>query len=418
VLKHEEYEELCALAAVGEVSKEEQEELKIHLKDCDSCRSVLADLGEIHSKWLPEQPGFEIQRSPAAETRLRRLILNRATAEGARFSDQAFPEAHFELPRARFWRFLRPEYSMAAGILIVLGLAGLAIRMDLDHSTSVLLTVPAPAPVVTLQNTSVNPPPALAKSEAAQTSGSEAQGLLERALKKSQTEREQLEQRLAEAVLRASDMQQTNTQATLVVADLRGQLDSIRKSQAKAEEDLAKVKSSKSEDATELILTREENRQLRDKLNAQTAVVGQERELMAAGREIRDLIAARNLHILDIYDTNGEGKTQKVFGRVFYTEGKSLVFYAYDLPTRHPANKYAYYAWGKRDDQQGRVRNLGVFFNDDHDQKRWVLKITDPQVLSEIDSVFITLEPLDKPGNSPTGKKMLSAFLVSTPNHP
>lgn len=420
MLKHEQYEELCALAAVGEVStaEAEQEELKIHLKDCASCRSVLADIGEIHAKWLPERPGFEIQRSPAAESRLHRLILDRATAEGARFSDQAFPEAHFELLRTRFWWFLRPEYSMAAGILIVLVLAGLAIRMNSHHPTPAPLTMLAPAPAAILQNPSVNPHPALAKSEAAQTSRSEAQELLERALKKSQTEREQLEQRLAKAVRGGSDLQQANSQAALELADLRQQLDSIRKSQAKAEEDLAKLKSSKSDEEVGLILAQEENRQLREKLNAQTTVMGQERQLMSAGREIRDLIAARNLHILDIYDTNGEGKIQEAFGRVFYTEGKSLVFYAYDLPTRHPANKYAYYAWGKRDDQQGKVRNLGVFFNDDHAQKRWVLKITDPQVLSEIDSVFVTLEPLGKPGNSPTGKKLLSAFLGSTPNHP
>ena len=140
---------------------------------------------------------------------------------------------------------------------------------------------------------------------------------------------------------------------------------------------------------------------------------------MAAGREIRDLIAARNLHIIDVYDTNGEGKMQKAFGRVFYTEGKSLVFYAYDLGTHRGATeKYAYYAWGKRDANERGIRKLGIFYNDDQIQKRWVLQITDPHVLSEIDSVFITLEPTDKPGLHPSGKKLLSAYLGSPANHP
>jgi len=58
---------------------------------------------------------------------------------------------------------------------------------------------------------------------------------------------------------------------------------------------------------------------------------------LSAGRDIRDLISARNLHIIDVYDTDSHGKTTRAFGRVFFTEGKSLVFYAYDLSSGHSA---------------------------------------------------------------------------------
>jgi hypothetical protein len=57
-------------------------------------------------------------------------------------------------------------------------------------------------------------------------------------------------------------------------------------------------------------------------------------------------------------------------------------------------------------------------YSDDQAQKRWVLKVTDPEVLSQIDSVFVTLERTDNPGNRPRGKELLSAYLHSPANHP
>lgn len=414
--QHEQYEELCAMAAVGEITTAEQKTLKAHLTECASCSNLLADMGEIHSKWLPEQPGFEIKRGPAAESRLRQLILNRATAEGAHFSEQAYPQPHLPATRGRSWWLLRPNYSLAASLLIVAVLGAVTALMRLHHPSSE--TSLSQTPAAALQSLDVSHTPTSTDTYLTLASTREEQEALERSLKKLQIERERLEQRLQEAEHRVGDLQQTNSVATSQVAGLQQQLDSVRKTQSKAEEEIAMLKSSLSDKDTDLILTAQENKDLRDKLNAQTEAVDREREFMSAGREIRDLIAARNLHIIDVFDTNGDGKTQKVFGRVFYTEGKSLVFYAYDLPVHHPATKYAFYAWGKRDDQQGKVRNLGIFYNDDQTQKRWVLKITDPQVLSAIDSVFVTLEPLGKPGDSPTGRKLLSAYLGTTANHP
>jgi hypothetical protein len=55
---------------------------------------------------------------------------------------------------------------------------------------------------------------------------------------------------------------------------------------------------------------------------------------------------------------------------------------------------------------------------DDPIQKRWVLTVTDPNVLAEIDSVFVTLEPSGEAGEHPSGKRLLTAFLGTAPNHP
>ena len=60
----------------------------------------------------------------------------------------------------------------------------------------------------------------------------------------------------------------------------------------------------------------------------------------------------------------------------------------------------------------------GILFKDDQTQRRWSLNFTDPQVLGEIDSVFITLERTDEDVAKPKGKRMLTAYLGTTPNHP
>jgi hypothetical protein len=144
-----------------------------------------------------------------------------------------------------------------------------------------------------------------------------------------------------------------------------------------------------------------------------------ERQLMMAGGEVRDLISARNLHIIDVYDTDGKGRTNNAFGRIFYTEGKSLVFYAYDLSSKQAeSGQYAFFVWGKRDAVPHDVKSLGKLAVDDNVHKRWVFTSTDARTLASIDSVFITLEPENGAGRTPTGKRILTGFLGTPPNHP
>jgi len=410
------------MAAAGEISAAERQELMTHIEECVACRKTLAEMKDIHATWLPEREGFEIKRSFAAESKLRQLVLQRASAEGAQFSGDArlpaVPVSH--LPRPFYQRPLHPLLAVAAGILVVLAGVGIYGRRNLHGSV--------PQPLAAVQSVAVDAQhPAVSDSEASQLEVMRenarqtqlAQQKLEAALKEAQADRQRLQRQLEAAEQRAGTLDQSNAAAVQEVAELHAQLDSARANESYAEQQLAAWKASTSERQTELTLVEGENRDLREKLAQQTASADRERELMAAGREIRDLIAARNLHIIDVYDTSGEGKTQRSFGRVFYTEGKSLVFYAYDLPLSRPATKYAFYAWGKKDGSgEVKVRNLGIFYNDDQAQKRWVLKITDPRVLSEIDSVFVTLEKTDDFGSAPTGKKLLSAYLGSPANHP
>jgi hypothetical protein len=411
--KHEQFEELCARAAVGELSGTEWQDLNTHLKECPACRSVFEDMRQIHSDWLPERSGFEIERTPASELGLRRLILERVSKEGAQFSRSAQSLAGpLVLPPSRVSRFLRPALSIAAALVVAIGGLGLILRSMQSHDAI------GQRPVASVEVPNIQTPVAVSTPHNSEARDDHAIQL-EASLTKSEAEIETLEVRLNSAEQKARDLEGLNSAANLEVSTLEEQLRSVRASQFQTQEELTRVKFSQSERDAEFTLVRDENQQLREKLNTQTASVDRERELMADGREIRDLIAARNLHIIDVYDTSGKGQTQKSFGRVFYTEGKSLVFYAYDLPARRTETKYAFYAWGKRDGSgEVKARNLGIFYNDDQAQRRWVLKINDPNVLSEIDSVFVTLEKTDDSGKTPTGKKLLSAYLGSPANQP
>jgi hypothetical protein len=102
---------------------------------------------------------------------------------------------------------------------------------------------------------------------------------------------------------------------------------------------------------------------------------------------------------------------------VFLVEGKSLVFYAFDLGDRGNPAKVSFQAWGQLEGRDMGEKNLGVFYVDDHAQKRWVLKVNDPMKLTAINSVFVTIEPLGG-ADRPTGKKLLYAFLGTQANHP
>jgi hypothetical protein len=84
----------------------------------------------------------------------------------------------------------------------------------------------------------------------------------------------------------------------------------------------------------------------RKQVSDEAQELGQQQELAARGSDVRDLVVARNFNIIDVHDRDGNGKSQRAFGRIFYTEGKSLIFDAYDVsdPIKLDA-KVSVYVW-------------------------------------------------------------------------
>jgi len=184
-----------------------------------------------------------------------------------------------------------------------------------------------------------------------------------------------------------------------------------------AKADLNRVRSEKDSVDVALVDQQFKITELIAQAKERDALAERERQLTSVAKDVRELMGARNLHIVDVSDVDGNGRSKKSIGRVFLVEGKSLIFYAFDLGERGNPGKVSFQAWGQLEGRQTAAKNLGVFYIDDHDQKRWVLKVNDPEKLSAINSVFVTVEPLGGT-NRPTGKKLLYAFLGTEPNHP
>jgi len=138
--------------------------------------------------------------------------------------------------------------------------------------------------------------------------------------------------------------------------------------------------------------------------------------LLEHDRDIRELMGARDLYMAEIHDVSKAG-TDKTYGRVFYTKGKSLIFYAYDLDAQPGVQNASFQAWGRRGPDKQQALNLGIFYEDNVSKKRWVLKASDPKTLQDIDAVFVTVEPTGG-SHHPSGKQLLFAYLRISPNHP
>jgi hypothetical protein len=153
-------------------------------------------------------------------------------------------------------------------------------------------------------------------------------------------------------------------------------------------------------------------------LHDREATIDQQQELLAHDRDIRDLMGARDLYVAEVYDVERTGETRKPYGRVFYTKGKSLIFYAYDLDQQAGVkNASTFQAWGRRGPDWQKALNLGIFYVDSSSKKRWVLRFDDPKALAQIDAVFVTIEP-NGGSQKPSKKPLLFAYLHIDPNHP
>ena len=153
-------------------------------------------------------------------------------------------------------------------------------------------------------------------------------------------------------------------------------------------------------------------------LKDKDSTIDEQQRFLASDRDIRDLMGARDLYIAEVSDVGGNGKRKKPYGRVFYTRGKSLIFYAYDLDQEPGVrNASTFQAWGLRGPDRNTALNLGVMYVDNTTNKRWVLRFDNPEALKKINAVFVTVEPSGT-SPAPRGKQVLFAYLGEEPNHP
>jgi DNA repair exonuclease SbcCD ATPase subunit len=435
---HDEFLELCAVSTSGELSEQEKRRLEAHLAGCAECRQTLqefeaaVDVGVpfLASKLSPalshdpsepftsHQSKSELGISPDSTTTSRTHATDAGVASGGARRGFAFAQRNGHGRTKVNWNYAWLPF--AACILLAAALGIYSYRMSRSRSAEV---------------TQKNSPTPDMQIEA-------------------------LEQQMTDAGHERNDLRMQLGQRDRVISDLRRQvrmqstsLDEMKTAQGNLEKSIQEDVSEKQQtaqerstlaqkldnaeaslqrtqsqlDSLERQRTRDQSRadsleaqindlhaQLRDREQA----LNKEEDLLAHDRDVRELMGARDLHIADVYNVSREGVTQKPYGRVFYTKGKSLIFYAYDLDQQTGLkNVRAFQAWGRRGPDRSQALNLGIFYEDSAAKKRWVVKSDDAKALEQIDAVFVTVEPAGG-SQKPSGTPLLFTYLKIEANHP
>jgi hypothetical protein len=431
---HDEFLELCAISTSGQLSEEDQRRLQEHLAVCSSCREALQQYEAIIRHAIPAMAAEEISENLEAgprwsENEAESALLDRiAREEGKSGIERNGPiQPHRQNSARRVlapasaaaWRSVWALY--AAGILLFIALGFCAYQVGIRRGTnaaSVTARHPDTQSLISLEEKLSD---ASHEREVARTQVQQRDGVISDL-------RRQLEQQLAkmdqmkaaqeksdnalrnadagrqELIQQMSEAEQESNAAKLGAKALQTKLDSI------TEESSQEAKRATTLDARVNELT--------NLLHQREAAVDQQQELLAHDRDIRELMGARDLYVAEVYDVARTGATQKPYGRVFYTKGKSLIFYAYDLDQQTVAkNASTFQVWGRRGPDREQAFPLGIFYEDNASKKRWVLKLDDPKLLAQIDAVFVTIEP-NGGSRKPSGKPLLFAYLRVDPNHP
>ncbi|MFP5230086.1 MAG: hypothetical protein ACLGXA_20910 [Acidobacteriota bacterium] len=437
---HDEYLELSALSVSELLSPEERRHLDQHLRSCPSCKEIhaqyqaLADLGipaavtgvegnrSVHSVTdteLDESEAALFARLDQETLQTTSTLHNRNAPEhhGAPFAGQngSRHEGGIEIDngmwRAMWWQF-------AAAILLVLALGFSLYRVGLRRGA---------------EQAAVATPRAHSESAVDHGEDRAAHGAAVLATIRDEKAavaglRAQLGVKTAEIArlgLERAALRQNLASSQTVQEQLQGDADAMNHQLATDESDLAALRQRvsaasqlDSEDTVQLAVLRDQIDDLKATISDKDKAIARGQELLDHDRDIRDLMGSRDLYVGEVYDVARNGQTEKPFGRVFYTKGKSLIFYAYDLDLQPGIrNSSTFQAWGSRGSDRSDAVSLGIFYQDNAANKCWVLKAENATALNGIDAVFVTAEPHG--GSShPSGKPLLYAYLHIEPNHP
>jgi hypothetical protein len=426
---HKSYEELCALAATGQITGDAMKVLDEHLKDCRRCRGFLEDLVSLKAHVTPVVAGSRTRSFPPPDG-IRERFLHRAIKSGLDLhpgppmSVPANLETGSRLRRSRVWESLQvgdqvqnwydalPRLLAPVAVGLLCGALGFVAAQhqrgnaplqtggDLAAQPVPLKAEVAPEQLANLQLEAANNQKRLAALSSDLTSA--------------RAERLKLQQELEHFAQRAAAGEQFEEQFKEVSAKLQDADARAAALQADLEEEHKRSSVADAVAAAQQKVTEEAESTIAN-LRSQ---LDRDRELDAGKGIADDLISARNLHIVDVYDTETNGERKRAFGRVFFVEGRSLVFYAYDLPdSKWASKKVEFRVWGEQAGLKSVSVNLGAMHNDDATQKRWVLTCDDPKILNRINAVYITVDPKTRHDSEPRSTKLMYAFLGS-PNHP
>jgi len=429
---HDKFLELCAISTSGDLSEDEQKTLKAHLAECPDCRQAMkefeaaADVGmpllhphlTTHNFIEPASIPLENAKTAPAHSAGQPETSHQGREPVGQNSELSFPRRNGERHMQVNWNYVWMPFAAAVVLTVALGIYSFQVGKRRGQEVVQAMPNTAGAKVDALEQTISDAGhdrevlqtqlasrdrliAELRRQIADQTTALDgmksAQASLEHSLQSSEAGKQQLSQERS-SLSEQLENAQTSVQRT------QAELDSLRRERTQEQ--------SRAESLEAQI------RDLHGQLHDEEQELGKQQELLAHDRDIRDLMGARELYIAEVYDVARDGQTQKPYGRVFYTKGKSLVFYAYDLDQQAGIkNASTFQAWGSHGLDKEQATSLGVFYQDNTAKKRWVVKFDDPKKLEQIDAVFVTVEP-NGGSHKPSGRQLLFAYLKVQANHP
>jgi hypothetical protein len=400
--QHEQFEALCTLAAGGLLEGAEVVDFHSHMKECSQCRSDYQDLSNLVARALP-QAGRSFWQNLSERTAKpmpgsRQRFLRRARAEGLVFSRDV---ETFSPSAPWYFRPITMLAPIAAVALVAVGLTIYHFRQTPDTAR-------------TQDATAAQQIAELKRENSALTA---SLSRLNESIATGQQEIKSLRSQLSAASVQRSSEHGDAARSSSQTAQLLDESRNQEKLLAEARDEAAHSSQLRINDEASMVEQQARITELTNKLRIASATLDQERQLAAAGKDVRELMASRELHVIDVRDTDPNGKPSEAFGRVFLTEGKSLTFYAFDLNEDRAADaKRTFQVWAVPEAGKSSARSLGILHVDAKAQGRWVLRVENPALVQEIGSVFVTAEP-SAGGKQPRGEKMLYAYLGDA-NHP
>jgi len=431
---HDEFLELCAVSTSGQLSEEDQRRLQEHLVVCSSCREALQQYEAIIRHAIPamgaEETPENLEVGPCwSEKQAESALFERIGREEGKpgiehnapiqIRRQNSSRRVLSPASAAAWRSVWALY--AAGILLFIALGFCAYQVGIHRGTNAA-NVTAPRSDTQSQiSLEEKLSDASHEREVSRAQIEQRDSLiadLRRQLQQQSAKMDEMKtaQEQSDAALRNADA--GRQQLIQLRTEAEQKFNSAQLSAQALQTKLDSIAEQSSQDAKRAATLDAKVNELTSLLHQRDATVDQQQELLAHDRDIRELMGARDLYVAEVYDVARTGATQKPYGRVFYTKGKSLIFYAYDLDQQTVAkNASTFQVWGRRGADREQAFPLGIFYEDNASKKRWVLKLDDPKLLAQIDAVFVTVEP-NGGSRKPSGKPLLFAYLRVDPNHP
>ncbi len=424
-------DDFCLDYLTGQLPAEERVSLDSHLEDCSDCRLRVEQYREIFQQGLPSiasevvENSFGIDLPWSIEEGEKRLYaaISRDTVPPPKYEHATGSRDSVRLQNFEGWFagiIRRPNLRIAsvavASIILAFCLGTSIYRLGLKRGLQQSQNrqqLPADYGSLRARIDEV-----VRERNAIQTNLTKRETLI--SVLKGQLRDEQKQNDTLEGSL-LSARQEAQDQAQRISArrdDLARKLEDQQAAFTTAQARVDALQLEGRNDALRVVSLENQIQQMSQVFKDKDGRIDEQQRMLAADRDIRDLIAARDLYIAEVYDVGGNGKKKKPYGRVFYTKGKSLIFYAYDLD-QQPGLKNAntFQAWGLRGADRNTALNLGVMYVDNSTNKRWVLRFDDPKALEEINAVFVTMEP-NGGSRVPRGQQVLFAYLKEEPNHP